>query len=165
MVRTRRSEDLDRCVALLREVHDADRYPTVWPADPAGWLAGRRLLGAWVAEENDALVGHLALLGTDAARAHSQWCEALQLPVERLAVVSRLFVSPDARGRGIAGALLRRAEERARAAGLGLGLDVAAHNGAAIAFYARRGWRRVGTAELALGAEPWALDVVLFVMG
>lgn len=163
MVRPRRPEDLERCVALLREVYDADGYPTVWPADPAGWLAGQRRLGAWVAEENGALLGHLALLGTDASRAYSQWRDALQMPVERVAVVSRLFVSPSARGRGIGGALIRCAEEHAQAAELGLVLDVAAHNEDAIAFYERRGWRQVGRADLALSAEPWTLDVVLFV--
>lgn len=163
MVRPRRPEDLERCVALLREVRDADGYPTVWPADPAGWLAGRHSLGAWVAEADGALLGHVALLGTDASGAHQRWREALDLPAERLAVVSRRFVSPRARGQGIGDTLLRRAEAHAEDGELGLVLDVAAHNEDAIAFYERRGWRRVGTAELALSAEPRTLDVVLFV--
>jgi len=60
-------------------------------------------------------------------------------------------------------ALLRCAEEHADAGALGLVLDVAAHGTGAIAVYERRGWRRVGTAELALSAEPWTLPVVLFV--
>jgi len=162
MVRPRRPEDLERCVALLREVYDADGYPTVWPADPAGWLAGRRALGAWVAEADGALLGHLTLLGTDVTRAHSQWRAALQIPVERVAVVSRLFVSPSARGRGIGGALIGCAEAHAEAAELELVLDVAARNENAIAFYERRGWRRVGRADLALSADPWTLEVVLF---
>jgi ribosomal protein S18 acetylase RimI-like enzyme len=42
---------------------------------------------------------------------------------------------------------------------------VAAHNQAAIAFYERRDWRRVGSTELALGGEPWRLPIVLFVLG
>jgi ribosomal protein S18 acetylase RimI-like enzyme len=41
---------------------------------------------------------------------------------------------------------------------------VAEHNQEAIAFYERRGWTRVGTAKLALSAEPRRLNVVLFVL-
>jgi GNAT superfamily N-acetyltransferase len=164
MVRSRRSEDLEVCVAMLREVHDADRYPALWPADPARWLAGRDPLGAWVAEDDHSgrLIGHLSLHAIDASHVRPQWLDALAVPPERLAVVSRFFVSPRARGRGVGGALMRRAEERAAAANLQLVLDVAAHNLTAIAFYERRGWRRVGTAELALSAEPWTLDLVVF---
>ncbi len=151
------------CVAMLREVHDADRYPALWPADPARWLAGRDPLGAWVAEDDGGgLVGHLSLHATDASHLRRQWLDALAVPPERLAVVSRFFVSPRARGRGVGGALMRRAEEHAAAAKLHLVLDVAAHNVTAIAFYERRGWRRVGTAKLALSAEPWTLDLVVF---
>lgn len=150
-------------MALLREVHDADGYPTVWPADPAAWLAGRDRLVAWVAEEEGAVLGHLSLHGTDAEHARPQWREAVPVPVERLAVVSRFFVSPRARRWGVGGALMSCAEEHAAAEGLRLVLDVAAHNGGAIAFYERRGWRRVGTAELALSAEPWTLPLAVFV--
>jgi GNAT superfamily N-acetyltransferase len=163
MVRSRRPEDLEPCVALLREVYRADRYPVLWPADPAGWLIGRDLLEAWVAEgEDGALLGNLSLHGTNASRARPQWLDAA--PPERLAVVSRFFVSPPARGRGVGGALMRCAEQHAAAHGLHLVLDVAAHNHAAISFYERRGWRRVGTAELALSADPWTLPVVVFAL-
>jgi GNAT superfamily N-acetyltransferase len=165
MVRARRSEDLERCVALLREVYEADRYPFIWPADPASWLAGRDELGAWVAEDDGKLLGHLSLHRTDSARARPEWREATESPAASLAVLSRFFVSPQARGRGVGGALMRRAEEHAAARDLRLVLDVAAHNQAAIAFYERRGWRRVGPAEVALSAEPWTLDLVVFVRG
>jgi GNAT superfamily N-acetyltransferase len=164
MIRERRAEDLRRCVALLREVHAADRYPVIWPADPARWLTGRYPLCAWVAEEpEDRLIGHLSLHGTDAVRARRQWREAAPVPLERIAVVSRFFVAPAARRRGVGGALLQRAEEHATARGQRLVLDVADHNRAAIALYEGRGWRRVGTAELSLSAAPWRLNLVLFV--
>lgn len=151
-------------MAALREVHEADGYPVLWPADPRGWLAGRDLLIAWVAEDDDGgLLGHLSLHRTDAARARPGWLQALAAPPERLAVVSRFFVSPRARQRGVGGALMRCAEEHAAAAGHQLVLDVAAHNREAIAFYERHGWRRVGVAELALSAAPWRLDLEVFV--
>jgi ribosomal protein S18 acetylase RimI-like enzyme len=165
MIRPRREEDLERCVALLRRVHEVDRYPVVWPSGALAWLAGRDPLAAWVAEDDGQLLGHLSLHATDDSRARPQWREALAVGVERLAVVSRFFVAPEARGRGIGAALMDRAQQHAAAARLELVLDVAEHNRDAIAFYERRGWRRVGSAELPLSGDPWRLRVVLFVLG
>jgi GNAT superfamily N-acetyltransferase len=81
-----------------------------------------------------------------------------------MAVVSRFFVAPHTRGRGVGGGLLACAQELAAERDLRLVLDVAAHNRDAIEFYEHRGWRRVGTTELTLGADPWTLPVVLFVL-
>jgi GNAT superfamily N-acetyltransferase len=164
MLRPRREEDLERCMALLRAVYEVDRYPAIWPLDTIGWLAGRDPLAAWVAEEGERLLGHLSLHGTDASRARPQWSEALGVGVERLAVVSRFFVAREARGRGVGGALMGCAEAHAASHGLRLVLDVATHNRDAIAFYGRRGWQRVGTTELSLSGEPWTLPLVLFVL-
>ncbi len=163
MLRPRREEDLERCVALLREVYEADRYPVIWPADPLRWLTARDHLAAWVDEHGDRLLGHLSLQRTDTSRARPQWGDALGVPADRLAVVSRFFVAPDARGQGIGSALMSRAEQHAASQDFCLALDVAEHNRDAISFYERRGWRRVGTAELPLSADPWTLDVLLFV--
>jgi ribosomal protein S18 acetylase RimI-like enzyme len=164
MLRPRQEDDLERCVALLRRVYEVDRYPVIWPSDTVRWLLGRDPLAAWVVEGGERLLGHLSLHATDASRARPQWCEALGVGAEALAVVSRFFVSPDARGGGIGGALIARAEEHAAEHSVRLVLDVAEHNRDAIAFYERRGWTRVGTAELALSAEPRRLNVVLFVL-
>ena len=136
----------------------------VWPADPVDWLARSGPLAAWVAEEDDQLIGHLSLHAIDDSRARPQWREALGARVEALAIVSRFFVSPDVRGRGVGSALISRAEQQAVAARLQLALDVAEHNREAIAFYERRGWLRAGSAELPLSSEPWSLGVALFVL-
>lgn len=135
MIRPRREEDLERCVALLRRVYEVDRYPVIWPSDTVRWLLGRDSLAAWVAEDDERLLGHLSLHATDA------------------------------RGRGVGGALIARAEKHAAERSRHLVLDVAEHNRDAIAFYERRGWRRVGSAELPLSGDPWRLRVVLFVLG
>jgi len=164
MIRPRRSEDLDPCLAVLRAVHRADRYPVRWPRDPARWLTGRAGLAAWVSETGGAPDGHLSLHGTDEQRARQQWRDAVPVPVEQLAVVSRFFVAPDARGRGIGSALMSIAEDHAAACGLRLVLDVADHNLDAIGFYERRGWRRVGTASLLLDDGRTTLPLVLFVL-
>jgi GNAT superfamily N-acetyltransferase len=163
MIRPRRSEDVEACLELLHAVHLADRYPVRWPRDPARWLAGRAGLAAWVSESDGALEGHLSLHGTDADRARQEWREGVPGPVEHLAVVSRFFVALGARGRGVGSALMEAAEGYAADQGLRLVLDVADHNRDAIAFYERRGWRRVGTASLQLD-DGGTLPIVLFVL-
>ena len=163
MIRPRRSEDLNPCLAVLRAVHQADRYPVRWPRDPAGWLEGRAGLAAWVSDSAGTLDGHLSLHATDETRAHPQWLAALPAPVEQLAVVSRFFVAPDARGRGVGSALLSAAQDHAAAHALRLVLDVADDNLDAIAFYERRGWNRVGTASLLLEDGQTTLPLVRFV--
>lgn len=164
MVRPRREDDLEGCVALLRRVYEIDRYPVIWPPDTVGWLTHRDALAAWVAVDGERLLGHLSLHTTDASRVRPEWCETLGVAIEELAVVSRFFVAPTARGSGIGGALMGCAEAHAARHDLRLVLDVAAHNRDAIGFYERRGWQRVGTTELSLSAEPWTLPLVLFVL-
>ncbi len=145
-------------------MHVSDGYPSRWPQDPPGWLTGGDGLSAWVSEGAGEIDGHLSLLGIDETRARREWREAVPVPVDRLAVISRFFVAPGARGRGIGSALLRTAEEHAAAHDLRLVLDVADHNHDAIAFYERRGWNRVGTASLLLDDGHSVLPVLLFVL-
>jgi ribosomal protein S18 acetylase RimI-like enzyme len=164
MIRPRRSEDVEPCLRLLRAVHANDGYPFRWPRDPPRWLTERDGLGAWVSETGGEIDGHLSLLGIDEARARREWSEAVPVPFERLAVISRFFVAPGARRRGIGSALLRTAEEHAVAHDLRLVLDVADHNHDAIAFYERRGWKRVGTASLLLDDGHSVLPLLLFVL-
>ncbi|GAA3218294.1 GNAT family N-acetyltransferase [Pseudonocardia petroleophila] len=125
------------CVAALRAVHDADRYPTAWPADPAAWLDPDGLTAAWVAEVDGAIVGHVCV----AAAADAAVVADTGVPADLLVAVKRLFTTPAARGRGVAAALVAAA---AAGAGEGLWLDVV-DGEPAVAFYERLGWRRVDT--------------------
>lgn len=159
MIRPRRSEDLDSCITLLREVYRGDRYPLRWPVDPTRWLIGRDGLAASVSENDGTVDGHLSLHGTDASRARPSWLEALAVPADRIAVVSRFFVARAARGQGVGTALMRAAEDHAAEHELRLALDVADHNLDAIAFYERHGWQRVGTATLTLDVGTFPLVV------
>lgn len=124
MIRPRSAADLDGCVEALRLVHAADRYPVDWPQDPARWLTPAGLGGAWIAVEEEAVLGHAGLTADGE--------------------VTRLFVAPAGRGRGLAGRLL--AAVRA-AAGGPLRLEVSSEGVAAIALYERMGWRRIGSSH------------------
>lgn len=139
-IRHRRDDDLKACVEALATVHEADRYPAEWPADPGGWLTPDRMLDAWVAVEGADVLGHVALTRTDDALAADAG-----LAQDELASVARLFATASARRRGVARALLATATAAAAAEGLRLVLEVEDGGGAAIALYERAGWRHAGT--------------------
>ncbi|NUP77989.1 MAG: GNAT family N-acetyltransferase [Nonomuraea sp.] len=123
-VRPRAEGDLDACAEALKQVHVADRYPVDWPDDPQGWLTPSGLLRAWVAVEEGRVLGHAGLAGVPGGGQE----------------VTRLFVTPAARGRGLAARLLGTVRE---AAGEPVKLEVSDEGRAAIALYERLGWRRV----------------------
>ncbi|MEU4514906.1 GNAT family N-acetyltransferase [Nonomuraea wenchangensis] len=125
LIRPRTPEDLEACVKALAEVRSVDRYPVDWPDDPGGWLTPRGLERAWVAAADMAVLGHVGLTA------------GLE--------VTRLFVVPAARGRGLAGLLLDTV--RAAAGGRPVTLEVSSEGKAAIAHYERSGWRRTGSSR------------------
>jgi hypothetical protein len=51
LIRPRAPGDIAECVEVLRQVHDADRYPTRWPRDPHRFVAPPYEQTAWVAVE------------------------------------------------------------------------------------------------------------------
>ncbi|MEV4660028.1 GNAT family N-acetyltransferase [Micromonospora sp. NPDC049301] len=141
-IRRRRATDLDACVAALAVVHEVDRYPLNWPADPHRWLREPLPARAWVALDADAaIVGHVAV-----HRVPDPPDGPLARPT---AEVARLFVSPAARGRALGAALLARAGRWASERGTDLVLQVAAGDTAAAALYERTGWRCTGTSTAA----------------
>jgi 8-oxo-dGTP diphosphatase len=148
-IRPRSEHDLDRCVQLLETVHQSDAYPTFWPDDPVKWLSPRGMLGAWVADEDGRIVGHIDLRAAEADAGAAVWSRATGLPPERLAAIGRLFVSPGRRGRGVGDSLLDAACQAAATQGRHPVLDVVETDANAIRLYERRGWRRAFS-------EPWA---------
>ncbi|MGW5736523.1 MULTISPECIES: GNAT family N-acetyltransferase [Streptomyces] len=151
-VRPRLDPDLPACVEALRQVHLTDGYPTNWPARPADWLAGGGLLGAWVAALGGRVAGHVALCrSTPDDVAPGVWSGRTGTDVDEIAVVSRLFVAPEARGRGIGALLLARVVAEAGELGLFPVLDVVASDTSATALYERTGWRFLGT-----GLQHWS---------
>ncbi|MFJ2771682.1 GNAT family N-acetyltransferase [Streptomyces sp. NPDC087300] len=142
------ARDMDACVELLAEVHEGDGYPVNWPADPADWLAGRAPLGAWVAELDGRIVGHVRLsrVGADDV-APVLWSERAGVAVDASAVVSRLFVSPGARGHGIGALLMARIGREALGRGLHPVLDVVSTDSPAVVLYERLGWELLDVVE------------------
>lgn len=139
-MRERAAEDLPACVRTLEAVHTSNAYPVRWPADPAGWLSPAGSTAAWIAELDGAVVGHMCVV----RGVEDPLVTALTgAGPDRLSAVSRLFVAPDARGRGIGAALLAAGSAYASARGLRLMLDVVDDGGPAVALYERSGWQLV----------------------
>ncbi|MFD4942223.1 GNAT family N-acetyltransferase [Streptomyces sp. NPDC058239] len=139
-IRRRRGDDMEACVDALATVHEADRYPVEWPADPGAWLTPHGLLDAWVAVDGPTVLGHVALTRTEDVLA-----KETGLPAADLASVARLFARSEARRRGVGGALLDMVTASAAADGVRLVLEVEDGGAAAIALYERAGWRYVGS--------------------
>lgn len=141
-VRPRIPDDLPALVSVLVAVHRQDGYPTQWPADPVAWLDPPGIDTAWVASDPDGPpLGHVALAaGLDDATFRA----ATGRDAHELANVKRLFVDPDARGRGVARLLLDTVVAEAAGLGLHAVLDVVDSAAPAIHLYEQLGWRCVG---------------------
>ena len=122
-------DDIETAVALLAldEEHSTGRPSKVGPADLTAWLRGLDLdADTWLLEED----GHLVAFG---------WHEG-HGPI----AVAIGAVHPEALGRGLGGALVQRAEERARATGAGrLHYGVLAADAAAATLLAAHGFHEV----------------------
>lgn len=153
-VRPRNPTDLAGCVEVLAEVHIADGYPAVWPADPMSWLTPSHLVAAWVAGPPDALTGHVGLTGVATGPSAGLWVASTGLGLDRLGAVRQLFVSPTARRQGIGEQLLAVACAEARRRGLHPVLDTIERGRAAVALYEQLGWRIAGSLDVELAGRP-----------
>ncbi|MCG7320814.1 GNAT family N-acetyltransferase [Arsenicicoccus bolidensis] len=145
IIRPRRDADLDALAPTLVAVYERDGYPVEGVADPRAWLTLARPLGAWVAELDGQIVGHVALTepspGDDAARL---WIDQHRGTPDDVAVLGRLFVSPDARGHHLGARLTETATDEAARIGRRAVLDVMLKDAAAIRTYEALGWRPLG---------------------
>jgi GNAT superfamily N-acetyltransferase len=145
VIRPRTEDDLEPLVRGLALVAEADRYPTRWPDDPAGWIRSRDIIGAWVADEGGDLLGHINLRWPRDHMPARMW--RARGGTGECALVSRLFVVPTARRRGLGLALLEVAWARAAELDRRPVLDVRDDNRAAIDLYRRLGWMDLGSYE------------------
>jgi GNAT superfamily N-acetyltransferase len=149
VIRERRPDDLPVLVTLLGEQQPATSYPQRWPLPyPAEqFLVRPGELAAWVAVEDDAVVGHVSVTLLSDGRMASEWSNATGRSADGLAEVSVLFVAGNRHGAGIGGLLLDTALAEIRRRNLGPMLDVVGEDTDAGRFYQRRGWRTVGRAR------------------
>lgn len=99
-VRRRTEADLDDCVLLAQAVFQLDGYPPWLPEDLRSFLVAPDTLGAWVAESNRRIVGHVALRQRGSPPVMALAAVATGQPEGQLRVVARLLVSPAARDHG-----------------------------------------------------------------
>ncbi|KAI1306182.1 acyl-CoA N-acyltransferase [Xylaria venustula] len=114
-IRPRRDEDLAACVEILKVVYLKSGYPVGGVDDALEVLRADNQ--AWVAEDNGIVIGHVAMnLPPKTSVNVALWLERYPHDAD-VAVLSRLFVDPEKRGRGAATKLVRTVEEEARRKG------------------------------------------------
>lgn len=117
-------------------------------------IAGDVKLGyAFGIADGDAVVGAVTVNRTFSPKYEAiDWTDASGTP----AAIHRLAVRPDRQGQGLGGALLRFAENRAKASGCtSIRLDVYSGNPAAVAMYEKAGYRSVGTVRYPMRKQPY----------
>ncbi len=142
-------------------MHRADGYPPRCAGDLRHFVSAPGALGAWVAESDGDVVGHVALQPRSSDAVMTLAGDATGRPPDQLAVVARLFVAPAHRGAGIGGALLARAAEASLDLGRRPILDVAAHFDVAIRLYERAGWTCAGRVRVPFADED-PLDELVY---
>lgn len=156
----RRDDDLDECERLARAVHRADGYPPRGADDLRIFLSTSDALGAWVAESDTGIVGHVALQAKSSLAVVALACKATDRSPDQLCVVSRLFVAPSHRREGFGGSLLATAADAGLARGLWPILDVAAHFAGAIRLYENAGWTLAGSVTVAFPDDEHLEELV-----
>lgn len=135
-VRRAEAADLD----ALAELFDAYRRFYEQPADVA---LARRFLAERLANDESIVFIAPRAGGTGLAgfcQLYPSFCSVAAAPIR---VLYDLFVAPEARGQGVAQALMQAAEADARGAGcVRLDLSTAHTNRRAQALYESRGWQR-----------------------
>jgi len=144
-LRPRRHTDLAACATLVGVLRRTDWYPPYFPGgDARALLLVPGALGAWVAEQGGAVVGHVALHRSSSPEVMDRARQTLDVGTGDLAVVARLMVAPGARRRGLGRRLLEVATAAAERQGRRAVLDVAARFDAAVRLYASCGWIALG---------------------
>jgi GNAT superfamily N-acetyltransferase len=169
-IRDKTAGDAEACLALLLRVHARDRYPLhLRPEEVPDFYHSAAKAGyeaaTWVAESAGEIVGHVALHCPAEDPTLEVAAAATGLPVERLALLSRLFVAPELRRSGLGRALVRHVTAQALLLGRRAVLDVGQTLPSAIALYESEGWTRAGDLHIPLHDldPPAVLDLWVYV--
>jgi ribosomal protein S18 acetylase RimI-like enzyme len=146
IVRTIRNADVPGAAAALVEVHATDGYPVEGVAQPTEWICSPATAQAWVAEVNERIVGHVAVLHPRGEDAVTLWLARGGGENAHVGVLARLYVVREARGCAVGETLMRTAMDYARQRDMRLVLDVMTKDVGAIRLYERLGWQRIGQA-------------------
>ncbi|KAK1074059.1 hypothetical protein LTR74_001306 [Friedmanniomyces endolithicus] len=151
--------DLDSCVEVLCSVYAKDGYPVEGTSYAHRFLQDG-LQRAWVAEQGNTIIGHVAIgNATEGDPAVILWRKLY--PNEPIVVLERLFVDPRHRGSGAATGLIRAVEAWSRQEGIRLILFALSKDQVAIRLYGRLGWTRFGTVPFSYG-DGQQMDAVCF---
>lgn len=150
-IRPTASADLDALANVLVQVYAADGYPVEGVDSPRGWLDLPDAMGQWTALLDGVPVGHIGLHepGPEAQTVHFAQLSGYA-PAE-ISEIVRLFVSPTARGKGVARKLLRAAVAKSTEASKVATLEVMQKDAAAIDLYTAMGWKVVGRSGHSVG--------------
>lgn len=149
IVREREPRDLDALEVIAAEVQANDGYPGKRPRDLRSFLVADDALGAWIAELDGQVVGHVALHASSLPVVMDRARQALGASADdELAVVARLIVDPRKRRIGAGRALLEYAVGAAQHRRRHAILDVVTRYEAAIALYESAGWMNAGEVEM-----------------
>lgn len=146
-VRATTPGDLIVLADVLVEVYQADGYPVEGVDNPRAWLQLSDPVGQWTALIDGQPVGHVALLRPGPEDQAPRLLVDYGVPLSEMAVLGRLFVDPDARGKSVARKLLATAENAAIDGSLVPVLEVLDKDAAAILIYESRGWRRLSEVQ------------------
>jgi GNAT superfamily N-acetyltransferase len=152
-VRARTEADLAACRRLAEAVHTHDGYPVYVPDDLLSFIAAPDAIAAWVAVEDNDVVGHVVLRPGTFGAVMDLAMKSTGLPAARLGVIARLLVSPNTRRLGIGQSLLHVAAGHAVELGLRPILDVVDRHEAAIKLYESSGWTRAGMVTVTFGPD------------
>lgn len=168
LIRPRTGADVAACAEIFTRTQALDGYPRYVEHADASFVTSPAELGAWVAVDEgedpgprdgepgegagagpagpaaDRVLGHVALHHAEGDPCFPPAHAATGLPADALAVLARLAVDPETRGRGVGAALVAHVEQVARLLGRRLVLDVTTDALGAQRLYERSGWQRIG---------------------
>ena len=95
-IRPRDADDVAALVGILEAQQPGSGYPVRWPLPfpVEDFIARPSEVAAWVAVDDGAVVGHVALTDVAVGWEADGWCAGTGLPASALAAVSVLFVDP-----------------------------------------------------------------------